>query len=96
MKRTLVFAAAALALATASAGASASEALAKSSGCLGCHNVEGAKKMGASFKDLAAKHKGKADAEATLVAKIGGGKGHPGTKASADDVTTLVKWVLSL
>ena len=76
--------------------ANASEALAKSSGCLMCHNVEGAKKMGASFKDLSAKYKGKPEAEAALVAKIGGGKGHPGVKVSPEDLKTLVKWVLSL
>ena len=34
------------------------------------------KKMGPSFKDIAAKYKGKADAEATLVANLKAGKGH--------------------
>ena len=79
----------------AAGAASAQEALAKSSGCLNCHAVD-TKKMGPAFKDVAAKYKGKADAEATLVAKISGGKGHPAVKASADDVKSLVKWVLSL
>jgi len=73
----------------------AQEALAKSSGCLNCHDVD-TKKMGPAFKDIAAKYKGKADAEATLVAKIGGAKDHPAVKASPDDVKSLVKWVLSL
>ena len=94
MKTTLLIAVAALGLAAADP-ASASEELAKSSGCLNCHNVTGAKKIGASFKDLSAKYKGKADAEATLTAKIGSGKGHPAVKASAEDQKTLVKWVLS-
>lgn len=80
---------------TAAAAANAQEALAKSSGCLTCHAVD-TKKMGPAFKDVAAKYKGKADAEATLVAKLTGAKGHPAVKASADDVTSLVKWVLSL
>jgi len=71
------------------------EALAKSSGCLNCHAVD-AKKMGPSFKETAAKFKGKADAQATLVAKITGAKGHPAVKASPDDVTKLVAWVLSM
>ena len=79
----------------ATGAASAQEALAKSSGCLNCHAVD-TKKMGPSFKDVAAKYKGKADAEATLVAKISSGKGHPAVKASADDVKSLVTWVLSL
>ena len=95
MKTTLVIAAAALGLAVAGPAAANAD-LAKSAGCLTCHNVEGAKKMGASFKDIGAKYKGKADAEATLVAKIKSGKGHPASKASEDDVKTLVKWVLAM
>ena len=67
--------------------------LAKSSGCLNCHDVA-TKKVGPAFKDVAAKYKGKSDAEATLVAKLSEGKGHPAVKASKDDVTKLVKWVL--
>jgi cytochrome c len=74
--------------------ASAQEALAKSSGCLNCHAVD-TKKVGPAFKDVAAKYKGKADAEATLVAKVSEGKGHPAVKASPDDVKSLIKWVLS-
>ncbi len=75
--------------------ANAQEALAKKSGCLNCHAVD-AKKMGPSFKDVAAKYKGKADAEATLVAKLTAATGHPAVKASPDDVKSLVKWVLAM
>jgi len=75
--------------------ASAQEALAKSSGCLNCHAVD-TKKMGPSFKDVAAKYKGKADAEAALVTKLTTAKGHPEVKASPDDVKSLVKWVLAM
>ena len=75
--------------------ASAQEALAKSSGCLNCHSID-TKKMGPSFKDVAAKYKGKADAEATLATKISTAKGHPEVKASPDDVKALVKWVLAM
>jgi cytochrome c len=78
----------------ATGAASAQEALAKSSGCLNCHTVD-TKKIGPSFKDVAAKYKGKPDAESMLVAKISGGKEHPAVKATADDVKSLVKWVLS-
>jgi cytochrome c len=78
----------------ATGAASAQEALAKSSGCLNCHTVD-TKKSGPSFKDVAAKYKGKPDAESMLVAKISGGKEHPAVKATADDVKSLVKWVLS-
>jgi cytochrome c len=45
---------------------SAAEALAKKSGCMKCHSVS-AKKEGPSFKETAAKYKGKPDAEAALV-----------------------------
>jgi cytochrome c len=53
------------------------------------------KKVGPSFKDIAAKFKGKGDAEATLFAKLKEGKGHPATKASDDDLKGIVKWVLA-
>jgi len=53
------------------------------------------KKVGPAFKDIAAKYKGQADAEAKLVDKLANAKGHPATKAKGDDLTSLVKWVLS-
>jgi len=96
MKMKSVVIAAAVAAGLAFAGtASAQEALAKSSGCLNCHAVD-TKKMGPAFKDVAAKYKGKADAEKTLVTKITTAAGHPQVKASSEDVTSVVKWVLSL
>jgi len=79
----------------AASAVNAQEALAKSSGCLNCHATD-TKKMGPSFKDIAAKYKGKADAQATLETKLSSGKGHPAVKASADDVKSLVKWVLAM
>ena len=79
----------------AAGAASAQEALAKSSGCLNCHAVD-TKKIGPALKEIATKYKGKADAPATLEAKLSSGKGHPAVKASADDVKSLVKWVLAL
>jgi len=85
--------AASFALAAAGA-ANAQEALAKSSGCLNCHAVD-TKKVGPSFKDVAAKYKGKADAEKILVDKTSGGKDHPAVKASPAEITGLVKWVLA-
>jgi cytochrome c len=75
--------------------ATAQEDLAKSSGCLNCHAVD-TKKMGPSLKDIAAKYKGKADAEATLTAKVAAGTGHPAVKAKPDDVKALVKWILAM
>lgn len=74
--------------------ANAQEDKAKADGCLNCHDVN-TKKIGPAFKDVAAKYKGQADAEAKLVDKITSGSGHPKTKASADDAKGIVKWVLS-
>ena len=93
MKLIALAAVASIALATAGA-ANAQEALAKSSGCLNCHDVN-TKKVGPAFKEVAAKYKGKADAEAMLVNKLTKGEGHPAVKTSADDTKSLVKWVLS-
>lgn len=87
--------AAIVAIGMAAAGtASAQEALAKSSGCMNCHDVA-TKKIGPAFKEVAAKNKGKADAEARLVAKLSAGKDHPEVKAKGDDLKGLVKWVLT-
>jgi cytochrome c len=94
MKLIAMTVVATMALTTAGA-ASAQEALAKSSGCLNCHAVD-TKKIGPAFKEVAAKYKGKGDAEATLAAKLSAGKDHPAVKASGDDVKSLVKWILTL
>jgi cytochrome c len=80
-------------LALAAGPVLASPELAKSSGCLNCHDVD-KKKMGPSFKSVAEKYKGQAGAEDKLVAELSGKK-HPATKASDADKKTLVKWVLS-
>jgi cytochrome c len=87
--------AAAVLTAGGTAMAASGEEVVKSSGCLNCHAVD-TKKVGPAFKDVAAKYKGKADAEATLVAKIGGAKGHPEVKAKGADLTAAIKYVLSL
>jgi cytochrome c len=80
---------------TGAAVANAQQELAQKSGCLNCHAVD-TKKVGPAYKDVAAKYKGKADAEATLTDKLTSGKGHPPVKASPDDVKSLVKWILSM
>ena len=94
MKMIVVAAIAAAGMAVAGA-ANAQEALAKSSGCLNCHDIN-TKKMGPAFKDVAAKYKGKADAAAMLETKLSTAKGHPEVKAKGDDLNSLIKWVLSL
>lgn len=87
--------AAVLAVGLAAAGtASAQEALAKSSGCMNCHDAA-TKKIGPPYKEIGAKYKGKAGAEAMLVDKLAGAKGHPEVKAKGDDLKGIVKWVLA-
>ena len=83
---TVVVVAASLGMAGA---AMAQEDVAKAAGCNNCHAVD-TKKMGPSYKDIAAKYKGKADAEATLTAKLSEGKGHPATKAKPEDISKAV------
>jgi cytochrome c len=63
----------------------------KSKGCLNCHAVD-TKKVGPSFKDIAAKHKGD---EAAVVAKLKEGKGHPKVNASDAELKAAVGYVLS-
>lgn len=76
--------------------AQASPELSKSAGCVKCHEID-KKKKGPSFKDSAAKYKGKADAEAVIFKTITDPKGdHPEMKASAEDTKTMIKWILTL
>jgi cytochrome c len=97
MKTILAVSAAAIALAIAGAAQAQGKAedLMKANGCLNCHAAD-TKKVGPAFKDIAAKFKGKADAEKMLVAQLKDGKGHPAIKASDADITTMVKAVLAM
>ena len=63
----------------------------KAKGCLTCHAVD-QKKVGPSFKDIAAKNQGRS---AALVAKIKEGKGHPKAAASDAELKAAVDYVLS-
>lgn len=89
----LVLAAAGSMVMAGAANAQAGADLAKSKGCLGCHAVA-EKKVGPSYKDVAAKYKGNKNAEATLVAKLKDGKGHMKIAASDAELKTLVQWAL--
>lgn len=82
------------------------KALARQEGCLKCHSVD-KKKDGPAYKDVAAKFKGKSNAEARLIQHI-----TTGEKAKFDDgheeehkiiktkdmneIKNLVNWILSL
>jgi cytochrome c len=71
-------------------------------GCTGCHAVDH-KVVGPSFKDVAAKYRGK-DVEATLVEKVkNGGSGvwgqipmTPNPQVPDPDLHAIVKWILTL
>lgn len=68
--------------------------LLKAKGCLGCHDAD-KKKVGPSFKDIAAKHKGDKAAVGPIVAKMKEGKGHPKSAASEADLKAAVEQVLA-
>jgi cytochrome c len=80
--------------------AMADEALVKKNACIGCHDMS-AKKVGPTWKDIAAKHKG-GKAEELAAKIVAGGKGvygkipmPPQPKAQADSLA-MAKWILSL
>lgn len=90
----LVMVAAGVLIAGPAAAQSAAE-LAKSKNCMACHEMD-KKKMGPSFKDIAAKYKGDKGAEGKLITALQTGKGHPGKTAATDaELKTLVQYVLS-
>lgn len=101
---TALFAAAAVAIA-ASAHAADGEAIVKKARCVACHTVD-AKRVGPSYKDVAAKYKGDAKAAGMLFEKVRhGGSGNWGNvpmiphgedKVSNDDLNEAIKWILSL
>lgn len=95
MKSFLIAAAAVASVVLAGAAQASEEEMAQKDGCLACHTVD-KKKVGPAYKDVAAKYKGKADAEGMLVTKISTAKGHPKVKASEADVKSLVKWILAM
>jgi cytochrome c len=78
------------ALAAGSVFAQSGADVVKAKGCLNCHAVD-AKKVGPSFKDIAAK---KPDA-AAVAAKLKDGKGHPKVAASDAEIKAAVGYVLS-
>lgn len=83
MKTLLVVVAAAGVLASGMGYAQSGADVAKTKGCLNCHDMD-KKKVGPSIKDIAAKFKDDKGAEGKLAEKLKEGKGH--MKASASDV----------
>ena len=82
--------------------AMANEALAKSKQCVACHAVD-KKLVGPAYKDVAAKHKGQADAVTKVAARIkSGGSGiygpvpmPPQPNLKDDELKLLAEWVLA-
>ncbi len=82
----------------------AAEALAKKSKCTTCHSVD-KKKEGPSYKETAAKYKGKPDAEQTLFTHLtsnpkvkvdGKEETHESPKTKSDaEIKNLIGWILS-
>ena len=66
----------------------------KAKGCANCHELD-KKKMGPSYKDLAAKYKDDKDAGDKLAAKLKDGKGHMKVAASDAELKAAVQYVLS-
>ena len=81
----------------------ANEDLAKKHACTACHAVD-KKVVGPAFKEVAAKYRGNAKAEAMLVEKVKkGGVGvwgqvpmPPNSNVPDADVKALVKWISGL
>ncbi|MGE5095029.1 MAG: c-type cytochrome [Betaproteobacteria bacterium] len=87
---------AAVALAACSAFLAAAPAfaqstdLAKSKGCVNCHDVE-KKKAGPSIKDIAAKNKPASE----VIPKLKDAKGHPKVNASEDELKSIYDSMLA-
>ena len=95
MRSKLVLIAAASGLLFAGAAvAQSGDDLLKSKGCLTCHAAD-AKKVGPSFKDIAAKHKADPKAADKIVEALKAGKGHPKVAASDAELKTMVTHVLA-
>jgi len=86
--------------------AAAAKALAKQEGCLKCHGVDKPKE-GKSLKEIARKHKGKADAQAIILKQITTGVQIKTKEGKEDEhkiiktkdkaaIDNLIAWVLSL
>ena len=82
----------------------AAESLARKSGCLKCHGID-KKKDGPSLKEVAAKYKGKADAEQQLTTHVttspkvkidGKEEDHEQLKSKdPGEIKNVVQWLLS-
>ena len=106
LREIAIIAAAALGMGSAHAAvdSGAAEALMKKSGCMKCHSMT-AKKDGPSYKSVAEKYRGKADAQAALykhltthpTVKIDGSEEkHESLKTTSDaEIKNVIEFILS-
>jgi cytochrome c len=94
MKAMLMVLAAAGTLIAGGVNAQSGAEVLKAKGCMGCHDMA-TKKVGPSYKDVAAKYKGDKNAEGNLIAKLKEGKGHPKIAASDAELKAAVGHVLA-
>ena len=86
-----------------SSAANATSELQRKYNCTGCH-VDERKLVGPSYKEVAAKYKGKKDAEVNLITKVkNGGSGvwgpvpmPPNASVPDEDLKELVKFILAM
>ncbi len=78
----------------AAGAAQAQSDVLKAKGCLGCHDMD-KKKVGPSFKDIAAKYKGDKAQVGPIVTKMKEGKGHPKSAVAEADLKVAVEQVIA-
>jgi cytochrome c len=93
MKAVIIVLAAASVLGTGASFAQSGADVVKGK-CMVCHDVD-KKKVGPSFKDVAAKYKDDKGADAKLAEKLKDGKGHAKIAASDAEIKAAVQHVLS-
>ncbi|OIP19399.1 MAG: cytochrome C [Comamonadaceae bacterium CG_4_9_14_3_um_filter_60_33] len=102
---SLLFALAGMAPVHAAVDAAQAEASLKSNKCAKCHSVD-KDKTGPAFKKIAAKYKGKADAEASIIKNLTTGPKHKSDDGSEEEhviiktkdeaeLKNLAQWILS-
>ena len=78
-------------LAAGAANAQSGADVLKSKGCVNCHEAD-KKKVGPSYKDIAAKAKGR---EAEITAKLKEGKGHPKVNATDAEIKAALQTMMA-
>jgi cytochrome c len=91
MKTIIAILAASGALAAGAVLAQSGPDVLKAKGCMNCHEAD-KKKVGPSYKDIAAKKKDKS----ALVAALKEGKGHPKVAASDAELNAAVEHILAM